>query len=161
MKLAWLLSSYLLLSISAQAYTLPSLTDDSTPAVSPHNLFISGQQNGNSLDGWVVDSGYRYSLFDDIDLFIGTSLGTRVDSELTDKSFMSGLSYQYSDRLLLKSTLHSVISSYHRDIKDPSGDSISAEFSSQYRVSDKIDVHATLGYQEWQQDVEVGLGFRF
>ena len=161
MKLAWVVSSCLLLSVSAQAYTLPELIDDSATPVSPHKLFFSSQQNGNNVDGWVVDSGYRYSLFENIDLFIGTSLGTSASSDLSEKSFMSGLSYQYSDRLLLKSTLHSVISSYHKDLQESDSDTLSAEFSSQYRVSDKIDLHATLGYQEWQQDVEVGLGFRF
>ncbi|MDW1838575.1 ribonuclease regulator, partial [Vibrio sp. Vb0718] len=28
-------------------------------------------------------------------------------------------------------------------------------------ITDKLDIHATLDYQDWQQGFEVGLGFRF
>ncbi|MHC6803885.1 ribonuclease regulator, partial [Vibrio antiquarius] len=29
------------------------------------------------------------------------------------------------------------------------------------KITDKLDLHATLDYQDWQQGIEVGLGFRF
>ncbi|HAH03666.1 MAG TPA: ribonuclease regulator, partial [Vibrio sp.] len=39
--------------------------------------------------------------------------------------------------------------------------SVAAEVSSRVQLTDNLDLHATLDYEEWQQGVEVGLGFRF
>ncbi|EEY44804.1 hypothetical protein VMA_002876 [Vibrio mimicus VM223] len=38
---------------------------------------------------------------------------------------------------------------------------ISAELTSRLKLKENLDLHATLDYQEWQQGVEFGIGFRF
>ncbi|MGI1896695.1 ribonuclease regulator, partial [Vibrio campbellii] len=39
--------------------------------------------------------------------------------------------------------------------------SLAAEVSSRVKITENLDLHATLDYQDWQQGFEVGLGFRF
>lgn len=122
---------------------------------SPHRLFISTDQH--TFDTWNIDSGYAYNLFDRVDLYVGTRLNN--NKQHNDSGFLSGVSYQISPRLSLKSTLHS----YTEEREESSGkeSKLSAEVSSRMKLTDNLDIHATLDYQEWQQGVEVGLGFRF
>ncbi|MCG6282716.1 hypothetical protein K6U46_15840, partial [Vibrio diabolicus] len=72
--------------------------------------------------------------------------------------FLSGVSYKVSERFSLKSTLYSV-NKLSEDNKRV--DVLSAEVSSRLHLTENLDLHATLDYQEWQQGIEFGLGFRF
>ncbi|MBF9001562.1 MULTISPECIES: ribonuclease regulator [Vibrio] len=157
-KLRLIVCSILLVpSVCLAADFLP-LDSVTSPATS---LFFSSEQNGSQVDSWTLNSGYRYSIDPNWHIFVGT----RLDSHPTQISngVMSGISYQYNDKLLLSSTLHSVVNTYSSGVAahDDNSDDLSAELSSQYRFNDQLDMHATLGYQGWQQDVQVGIGFRF
>ncbi|MDA0148698.1 ribonuclease regulator [Vibrio sp. LaRot3] len=142
-----------LLSGTAVAADLPILPTHQSHT--PFKPFISSESNQYSFDSWTIDSGYSYSLFDNLDLYVGARLNNGKNNE---GGFLSGVSYQVSPRLSVKSTLHS-----YSDISAPNGkeEGIGAEVSSRVQLTDNIDLHATLDYQEWQQGVEVGLGFRF
>lgn len=120
---------------------------------SPHRMFLSSESSQHNFDSWTIDSGYAYSLFDKVDLYVGTRL-----TKQNEGGFLSGLSYQVSPRLSVKSTLHS-----YTDNKAPEGleSGIGAEVSSRVQLSEHLDLHATLDYQEWQKGFEVGIGFRF
>ncbi|GLO59939.1 hypothetical protein MACH09_04470 [Vibrio sp. MACH09] len=147
----------LLMSISsAMANGLPDLSPNN--ADSPHKLFISSQnKTSNEFDTWKIDSGYSYSIFDSIDVYVGA----RVDNaseQYSERGFLSGVSYSLGEKFSLKSTLHTnqeVLSNGQQT------QSVGAEVSSRVQLSDNIDLHATLDYQEWQQGIEFGLGFRF
>jgi hypothetical protein len=52
-------------------------------------------------------------------------------------------------------------SSSEESVEDGKEKSLSAEVSSRLKLTENLDIHATLDYQEWQKGVEVGLGFRF
>ena len=139
-----------LLSCAVNAADLPKLSLNESD--SRHRMFLSSESNQYRGDSWTLDSGYAYSLFDKVDVYVGTRLNKQSEG------FLSGLSYQISPRLSVKSTLHS-----YSDENAPEGleQGIAAEVSSRVQLTEHLDLHATLDYQEWQQGLEVGIGFRF
>ncbi len=143
-------------SHAAYAVSLPELPSHQALLTSPFKFFISSEQDVQDFDSWKIDSGYSYSLFENVDIYVGA----RMDRNSADNQsgFLSGVSYQISPRFSVKSTLHSYSGNGLEEGKESS---ISAEVSSRMRLTENLDVHATLDYQEWQQGVEVGLGFRF
>ncbi|MEZ9566499.1 ribonuclease regulator [Vibrio artabrorum] len=120
-----------------------------------HKFFISTQNaSGESFDTWKIDSGYSYRLFSDVDLYVGTRINSA--SLKNGNGFLSGVSYQLSDRISFNSSLHT-----YKDDSEDRENSVAAEISSRVQLTENLDLHATLDYEEWQQGVEVGLGFRF
>ncbi|OEF00793.1 ribonuclease regulator [Vibrio crassostreae 9ZC13] len=129
---------------------LPSQIDSSS-----HKFFISTQNaSSESFDTWKIDSGYSYNLFSDVDLYVGTRINSAALKQ--ESGFLSGVSYQFSERVSFNSSLHT----YKGETED-NEKSVAAEVSSRVQLTDNLDLHATLDYEEWQQGVEVGLGFRF
>lgn len=126
---------------------------------SPHKLFISSESyQSDSFDVWNIDGGYSYELFDSVDLYVGARVN---NSPVQNQSgFLSGVSYQFNDRVLVKSTLRSFKGEVTEGIGEEDN-GLAAEVSSRVKITDKLDIHATLDYQDWQQGFEVGLGFRF
>lgn len=141
---------------SAYAAELPALPA-ATPS-SPHKLFLSSHpsHNAEEFDLWKVEGGYAYTLFDSVDLYVGARLD---NSELNNQNgFLSGVSYRFNDKISLDSTLSSTREQQENGKKE---NILSAEVSSRVQLSDHLHLHATLDYEEWQQGVELGLGFRF
>ncbi len=138
------------------AVTLPNLPTQSEG--SPHKLFLSSQtESNNEIDSWKIDSGYAYSLFDSVDLYVGARLDNSSEQH-SENGFLSGVSYTFNERLSLKSTIHTT----KEFLEDGTEEStVSAEVTSLMKISDNVDLHATFDYEQWQQGVEVGLGFRF
>ncbi|MGR5211392.1 ribonuclease regulator [Vibrio rotiferianus] len=156
MKALFCLLALVLPAISL-ATPLPPLPGKTAP--SPHKLFISSESYQNdSFDVWNIDGGYAYELLDSVDLYVGA----RVNNSPTknQSGFLSGISYQYNDRVTLKSTVRSYKAESSDGIKEEDS-SLAAEVSSRVKITDNLDIHATLDYQDWQQGFEVGLGFRF
>ncbi|WP_117233733.1 ribonuclease regulator [Vibrio maerlii] len=159
MTRAWFLLSWLFASV-CYASDLPTLP--SHKETSPHKLFISSEQNSNqSFDTWTIDSGYAYSILDDVDIYIGARVNN--GNEIRENGFLSGVSYQFNDKIVFKSTLHAKdrpeddVVSGNAKFKD----SVTAEVSSRVKLSENIDIHATLDYEQFEQGIEFGLGFRF
>ncbi len=135
------------------------------PALAPsrHNLplkpFLSSSSTNNvqNFDVWKIDSGYSYNLFHSLDIYFGA----RIESaeEQKESGLLSGVSYQLNDRVMIRSTLHSY--RYTEPQSSRVNKALGAEVSSRIKINDNLDVHATLDYQEWQQGIEVGLGFHF
>jgi hypothetical protein len=97
-----------------------------------------------------------YNVFRDVDLYVGA----RVNSSLNggENGFLSGVSYKISDRFSVKSTLYTA----NKNSEDNKRSEVmAAELSSRLHLTENLDLHATLDYQEWQQGIELGLGFRF
>mgnify|MGYP006234271089 CR=1 FL=1 len=73
---------------------------------------------------------------------------------------MSGISYHLNNRVTVKSTVRSYKNETIEGVREE--DTIlAAEVSSRVKITENLDLHATLDYQEWQQGFELGLGFRF
>ncbi|MGC9421732.1 MULTISPECIES: hypothetical protein [Vibrio] len=144
----------LCLTTSVSAASLPSLPSEQID--SAHSLFISSEPNSQAFDSWVIDSGYAYNIFRNVDLYVGARINSSINGG--KNGFLSGVSYKVNERVLFKSTFYS---STTVDEENRRNESISAELSSRLRLSDNMDLHATLDYQEWQQGIEVGIGFRF
>lgn len=152
----WLFLLLFLVSGVSFANDLPPSGKTST---SPHKLFISSESyQTDSFDVWNIDGGYAYELFDSVDLYVGA----RVNNSPTQNQsgFLSGISYHFNDRVTVKSTVRSYKSENSNGIQAEDS-SLAAELSSRVKITDKLDIHATLDYQDWQQGFEVGLGFRF
>lgn len=139
----------------ASANSLPPLNPAKS---SPHKLFLTSEsQTEDSFDVWNIDGGYAYQLFDSVDLYVGA----RVNNSQTanQSGFLSGVSYQVTDRVMVKSTIRAFKTPVeHRPEHDGS---FAAEVTSRVKISEQLDLHATLDFQEWQQGIEFGLGFRF
>ncbi|EGQ9314352.1 ribonuclease regulator [Vibrio parahaemolyticus] len=149
----------LLFSVSGVSFAndLPPLPGKTS--TSPHKLFISSESyQTDSFDVWNIDGGYAYELFDSVDLYVGA----RVNNSPTQNQsgFLSGISYHFNDRVTVKSTVRSYKSENSNGIQTEDSN-LAAELSSRVKITDKLDIHATLDYQDWQQGFEVGLGFRF
>lgn len=139
---------------NAFAVSLPTLPAESSR--SPHTLFLYSEPDSQAFDSWVIDSGYAYNIFRNVDLYVGTRINTSINGG--SNGFLSGVSYKVNERILLKSTLYS---SSKLDEDSSRNERVSAELSSHLRLSENLNLHATLDYQEWQQGIELGLGFRF
>ena len=151
-----LLCALLVFATNSQAEILPSLNSEG--ADSPHKLFVSSQNNIlNEIDSWKIDSGYAYSVFGNIDIYVGTRIDN-VSEESTERGFLSGVSYNIGEAFSLKSTLHT-----KQELQENGEpfNTFGAEVSSRVKISDHLDLHATLDYEELQQGFELGLGFRF
>ncbi|WP_394153029.1 ribonuclease regulator [Vibrio maritimus] len=147
---------FLLFCGSSLAVELPALPSQHNQ--SPHNFFMSSgskSSTADSFDVWNIDSGYSYAVFDSLDVYIGARLN---NSELSNGSgFLSGVNYQVSDRISVKSTLRG----YQYEENNETQGGMAAEISSRMRLTENLDVHATFDFEKVQQGVEVGLGFRF
>ncbi|WP_367988214.1 hypothetical protein AB2S62_02600 [Vibrio sp. NTOU-M3] len=142
-----------LLTNSVLATELPTLPAHKLK--SPHQLFLSSEQDHHGFDSWSIDGGYSYNVFNKIDLYVGARVN---NTESMNNGLISGVSYQVSPKISVKSTLHTYADTSLEEQKETA---ISAELSSRMQLTDNLDLHATLDYQTWQQGVEVGLGFRF
>ncbi len=137
------------------AITLPNLPANQEE--SPHKLFLSSQTSGGEFDSWKIDSGYAYSLFDSVDLYVGARVDNSSDT-YNKNGFLSGISYSFNERVSLKSTLHT-----SKELLEDGSETntVSAEVTSRVKITEHLDLHATVDYEQWQQGIEVGLGFRF
>jgi len=153
-----LIAASILMPFSLQAESLPPLLSEPLNE-SPHRLFLTSEHSANisNQQRIKINGGYSYNLLTDINIIVGAQIGQTGDTHTDISGFLSGVSYQLTDRVSLQSTLHS---SYNSESKANSGP-VSAELSSRLQLSEDLDLHATLDYREWQQGVEVGVGFRF
>ncbi|MDN3610933.1 hypothetical protein ACODM8_13205 [Vibrio ostreicida] len=143
-----------LFASSSLATALPELP--SKYKGSPHKIFLSSESNHQDFDTWKIDGGYSYNIFSNIDVYVGARLDQGKD--INESGIMSGVSYQITPRVSVKSTLHA----YADDLAADKDDNVvSAEVSSRMRLTENLDFHATLEHQEWQQELEFGIGFRF
>ncbi len=143
-----------LASGSSIAESLPVLPSSD----SPYKLFISSQkQLTNQFDSWTIDSGYRYPIFDSVDIYLGTRLDSSSETN-NENGFLSGISYSFNDNISIKSTLHTITEESDTGGKEKK---LKAEVSSLMRLTENLDLRATVDYDKWQQGIEVGLGFNF
>jgi hypothetical protein len=143
------------ISSNVLADTSIPLTNSLNTELSKHKLFLNSQNtSGEGFDVWRLDSGYAYNVYESVDLYIGT----RVENSDSTSSggFLSGVSYQFNEHVSLKSALYQSDSIIIR-----AEDKLAAEVSGQIQITDKLNIHATYDYADFQQGIEVGLGFSF
>ncbi|MPW36833.1 hypothetical protein [Vibrio sp. B1Z05] len=124
---------------------------------SPHRLFMSAiPGSGEQFDEWRVDTGYAYSVFENIDLYVATRISGSVDRQ-SSRDFLSGVNYHFSNKLSLNSAIYASPDVEAVSISDYMG----AELSGKYMLTESLNLKATLDYEEWQSAIEVRLGFSF
>ncbi|GAD80705.1 hypothetical protein [Vibrio ezurae] len=153
------------LFFTAQAYSAPdyenavaadsgaySLNNDT-----PHRFFMSAiSGSGEQFDEWKVDTGYAYSVFENVDLYVATRISSSTDTH-SSRGFLSGVNYHYSNKLSLNSAIYASPDVDAISIRDYMG----AELSGKYMLTESLNLKATLDYEEWQSAIEVKLGFSF
>lgn len=111
---------------------------------------------GDEFDVWQMDTGYAYSLIDSIDLYVATRISNSSDNT-SSRGFLSGANYYYNKKLSLNSAIYVAPDSTDNSMND----SISAELSGKYMLTESLNLKATLDLEEWQSGIEVKLGFSF
>ncbi|NLS12269.1 hypothetical protein HGP28_05080 [Vibrio sp. SM6] len=133
---------------------LPNLQHDDLSFSSPHSLYLSSQDGATHERS--IEGGYSYNLIRSVDLYVGARMNGNDQSQ---SGVLSGVSYQWSDRWVISSALRAY--KYDAITKEKGDANLAAEVTSHFKLNENLAVHATLDYQDWQQEVAVGIGFRF
>ena len=135
---------------TAAEHSLLNKADDHTSS----GWFLSSQSRGaEQFDLWQIDSGYAYSISDNTELYLSTRLKSGNDSQPASRGLLSGVKYNFTPRLSLQSALTS--ETQDRDTV------MGVEVSSQYEVTERLNLHATLDYEAIEQIYQIGIGFQF
>ncbi|MBV1839666.1 hypothetical protein [Photobacterium ganghwense] len=149
----------LLITITLLVVALPTAAAESDPLTllddkSKSGWFLTSQSRGaEQFDLWQIDSGYTYALTDKTEVYLSTRLKTSTSMQPASRGLLSGVKYSLSPRL----SLQSAVTSETEDRETVMG----VEVSSQFEVTDRLNLHATLDYESLEQIYQVGIGFRF
>ncbi|KHT61725.1 hypothetical protein C9J03_10250 [Photobacterium gaetbulicola] len=149
----WLITIALLvvaLPTTAAESRLFSILDDNSSS----GWFMSSQSKGaEQFDLWQIDSGYAYSISDNTELYLSTRLKTGNEKQSASRGLLSGVKYNFTSKLSLQSAVTS--ETQNQDTV------MGVEVSSQYEVTERLNLHATLDYEALEQIYQFGIGFRF
>ncbi|MGF1738217.1 hypothetical protein [Photobacterium satsumensis] len=149
----WLITIALLvvaLPTTAAESRLLNILDDNSSS----GWFMSSQSKGaEQFDLWQIDSGYAYSISDNTELYLSTRLKSGNESQAASRGMLSGVKYSFTPKL----SLQSAVTSETQDQDTVMG----VEVSSNYEVTEKLNLHATLDYEGLEQIYQFGIGFRF
>lgn len=149
----WLITIALLvvaLPTTAAESRLLNILDDNSSS----GWFMSSQSKGaEQFDLWQIDSGYAYSISDNTELYLSTRLKSGNESQAASRGMLSGVKYSFTPKL----SLQSAVTSETQDQDTVMG----VEISSNYEVTEKLNLHATLDYEGLEQIYQFGIGFRF
>ncbi|MGF1681133.1 hypothetical protein [Photobacterium minamisatsumaniensis] len=116
--------------------------------------FMSSQSKGaEQFDLWQIDSGYTYSLSNNTELYLSTRLKSGNDQHSPSRGLLSGVKYNLSRKL----SLNSAVTSETHEKETVMG----VELSSQYEVTERLNLHATMDYEALEQIYQLGIGFKF
>ncbi len=123
---------------------------------SSFNWFLSTQTSTKEqFDLWKVDSGYRYSVIDSFELYIGTRLLAAEGNDDLEQGFLSGLTYHLTEKISFQSTLLT------RNTSETNSVQTDIEVSSRLKITNKVDLHATIDVEDIEQVFQLGIGFSF
>ncbi|MDV5171664.1 hypothetical protein [Photobacterium rosenbergii] len=149
----WLITIALLvvaLPTTAAESRLLNILDDNSSS----GWFMSSQSKGaEQFDLWQIDSGYAYSISDNTELYLSTRLKSGNENQSASRGLLSGVKYSFTPKLSLQSAVTS--ETQNQDTV------MSVEVSSQYEVTERLNLHATLDYESLEQIYQFGIGFRF
>ncbi|MGR5064140.1 hypothetical protein [Photobacterium sp. DNB22_13_2] len=149
----WLITIALLvvaLPTTAAESRLLDILDDNTSS----GWFMSSQSKGaEQFDLWQIDSGYAYSISDNTELYLSTRLKSGNEIQSASRGMLSGVKYSFTPKL----SLQSAVTSETQDQDTVMG----VEVSSNYEVTEKLNLHATLDYEGLEQIYQFGIGFHF
>ncbi|MGR5147763.1 hypothetical protein ACQKP8_14610 [Photobacterium alginatilyticum] len=116
--------------------------------------FMSSQsKSAEQFDVWQIDSGYAYSLSDNTELYLSTRLKSGNQAQAATRGLLSGVKYSFTPKISLQSALTS--ETVQKDTV------MGVEVSSQYEVTERVNLHATVDYEALEQIYQLGIGFRF
>ncbi|MDO6543355.1 hypothetical protein [Photobacterium sanguinicancri] len=130
---------------------LLSLISDETTT----GWFMSSQsKNAEQFDLWQIDSGYAYSISNDVELYLSTRLTSGNETQAASRGMLSGVKYNLTPKM----SLRSAVTAEKRINQDAT---VGLEVSSQFSVTEQVNFHATVDYEDLEQIYQLGIGFRF
>lgn len=107
----------------------------------------------NTFDVWQIDSGYRYNVSKNTQLYLNTHLIANHEAQHTAHSIASGVKYHLTPKVSLQSEINTITTEETT--------TLGIAVSSQYDVSDRLNVRARVDYEQLDQVIAFGLGFNF
>ncbi|MDP5254574.1 MULTISPECIES: hypothetical protein [unclassified Vibrio] len=136
----------------------PPVLSTTSTSTAQQKLYIHGNLV-EEFDEWRIDTGYRYPILDNVDFVFATRL--EHSQNRGAQGLLSGVRYQLTPALSIDSVLHRQWQA-HDSVNDTEKTQLlSAELSSRYQLTETLDLHATYDYQNIEQAIAVGIGFRF
>ncbi|PSV26027.1 MULTISPECIES: hypothetical protein [unclassified Photobacterium] len=116
--------------------------------------FLSSQsRHQQAFDVWQIDSGYAYTITKNTQLYLSTQLTSGTVTQRGSRGIASGVKYNLTPKVSLQSEINTATTKENTKL--------GIEVSSQYDVSDQLNLRATVDYEELEQVIEFGLGFSF
>ncbi len=159
MKLTSLIACSLLFCATA-VYAEPE-----TPPTTENGWYLSSQSvRKHSFDVWQLNSGYSYSVSNNLQLYLSTSLYSGNEVIEPTRGVTSGIKYGLTPRISIESAVTTALTSQPEEStssEEKSPSPVSFEVSSRYHITDKVNVHATYDYEDVEQQYILGIGYRF
>lgn len=119
------------------------------------NSISTGDQG---FDSWTISSGYHYPLLKNMNVYFATELTNETDSASTSQGLLSGIEYNFSERITFDGTVQA-----ERVNEETIG---FMGMSSKIMITDDINVKATFDLFLVQSPIsfanyQLGVGFRF
>ncbi|PSU46099.1 hypothetical protein C9J12_19780 [Photobacterium frigidiphilum] len=151
----------LLITLALLVVALPTIAAENNAFLgligdehSSSGWFMTSQSNSiEQFDLWQIDSGYSYSLNGNLQFYLSTRLSSGNDTKSASRGVLSGVAYNLSPKVSLQSAVTSEV--VERDTV------YGVEITSQYDVTDKVNLRATVDYEALEQIYQLGIGFRF
>lgn len=145
--------SLLVFPVVANANIATHFTYNGGKALSSGWFLSSQSRHQQHFDVWQIDSGYAYSITENTQLYLSTQLISGTEQQAVSQGIKSGIKYTITPKISVQSAITTAIQ--NKDTK------LGVELSSQYDVSEQINLRATVDYEELEQIIELGLGFNF
>ncbi|WP_413112999.1 hypothetical protein [Thaumasiovibrio sp. DFM-14] len=154
------LSLGLLLSLlfGTYCYAAPSINEKQSD---DSGFYLSSSTTKkHNFDMWQLNSGYSYSVSSNLQLYLSTSITAGNEHLEPERGIASGIKYGFTPRFSIESALTTSLNS---PTETPSKQTapLGFEVSSRYRLTELVDVHATLDIEQIESQYVLGIGYRF
>ncbi|EAR57074.1 hypothetical protein SKA34_18369 [Photobacterium sp. SKA34] len=151
--LLWMILLFGIQPVFASEYDDFELTYNGNKEQSSGWFLSSQPRHQQAFDVWQIDSGYAYTITKNTQLYLSTQLTSGTVIQRGSRGIASGVKYNLTPKVSLQSEINTA--STNENTK------LGIEVSSQYDVSDQLNLRATVDYEELEQVIEFGLGFNF
>jgi len=103
---------------------------------------------------WLLNGGYQHNLSSQLSFFVEGGVARQKDDNQTEGyNFATGMHYTLMPGLALRSRISHITIEQNQASK--------LEVQGLYRLTNSVDVHASYDLEPEQQNLSLGLGFRF
>lgn len=144
-------------TLAGQTHVTPSFYINSR--LSSAQQAPEAQLNAGGHEQWQVNGGYQYQMGSQVALYMEAGVGAVAEQEENRAKYnlTTGVSYQPISSLELKSQLRGESAGKREDAEG----NANLEFIGTYQLGNKIGVEASYNADLTQQQMQVGLSYRF